>query len=321
MYPGAGHSGEVVIAQIGIPEMLDEDKDFNTYLITEHYAHVSIPFRTDDSHKGAFGKVFNIAGSFEMPGAAYMCAKSSLLVGAGYSTLATPRSVVPVVAGKASEIVYKTLTETEDWGISENALTKALEASAGSGIVLMGPGLGTDDSTVKFVSQFVEQVTGRGDKLLLDGDALNALAMQKDFALPLESVITPHPKELSRLMNVSVEDILKDRLGSAREAACKHNTIVVLKGANTVIAEPDGDVYINITGNSGLATAGSGDVLAGMIAGFVAQDLELRDAAILGVYLHGLAADIAVEELNEYSLTATNLMDYLPDAINKVLEY
>ena len=320
MYPGADHSGEITIVQIGIPEILNEEKDFNTYLITEHYAHISMPLRAKNSHKGSFGKVFNIAGSFEMPGAAYMSAMSSLLVGAGYSTLATPKSAVPMVASKASEIVYTPLKETSQGTASEDALPVALDKSAGSEIILIGPGLSTEESTVRFVKQFVEQIANRGDKILLDGDALNALAMQGDFVLPLNSVITPHPKELSLLMGVSVEKILKDKIKSAKEAAEKFNATVVLKGANTIISEPDGDTYINTTGNSGLATAGSGDALAGMIAGFIAQDVEIRDAAILGVYLHGIAADIAVDNLNEYSLIATRLMEYLPDAINKILD-
>ncbi len=318
LYPGIDHCGEITTASIGIPEILNEEKDFSTYLITGHYAHISLPLRPKNGHKGTFGKVFNISGSFEMTGAAYMCSMSSLLTGAGYSVLAAPKSAIPAVASKASEIVYVALEETPRGIISEKAVSETLDKSAGSNVILIGPGLSTDESAVRFVTEFIRQVTNRGDTVLLDGDALNAISMQENKILPLKSVITPHPKELSRLMGVSVEEILKNKIDSAKEAAQKLNTIVVLKGANTIIAEPDGSVYINITGNSGLATAGSGDVLAGMIAGFIAQGAELRDATILGVYLHGLAADIAVEELNEYSLTAVSLMDYISDAINEL---
>lgn len=320
LYPGTDYCGEITIGYIGIPEFLNEEKELNTYLITEHYAHISLPLRPEDSHKGTFGKVFNIAGSLSMPGAAYMCAMSSLLVGAGYSTLAVPGSVIPCVSPKAPEIVYVPLKETMKGAISEDAVSETLDKSAGSNVILIGPGLGTENSTVNFVSEFIQQVTNRGDTILLDGDALNILSFSESKVLPLNSVITPHPKELSRLMGISVEEILRDKIGVAKKAAKQLNAIVVLKGANTIIAEPNSNTYINVTGNSGLATAGSGDVLSGMIAGFIAQGVELRDAVILGVYLHGLAANLAVEHENEYSLTAVKLMDYIPNAIEKILK-
>lgn len=319
LYPGTDYCGEITVETIGIPEFLNEEKEINTYLITNHYAHITLPLRPEDGNKGTFGKVFNISGSFGMTGAAYMCSVPSLLVGAGCSILASTRPVITSAASKASEVVYVPLEETSQGSISEKALPDALDKSMDSDVIIIGPGLSTDESTVKFAAEFIQQVTNRGDKVLLDGDALNAIALQENKTLPLNSVITPHPKELSRLMGVCVEEILEDRLGSARQAALKWNTIVVLKGANTIIAEPNGNAFINVTGNSGLATAGSGDVLSGMIAGFTAQGVELRDAAILGVYLHGLAANIAVDSLNDYSLTAAMLMEYIPGAINKLI--
>jgi len=320
LYPGTEYCGEINIGLIGIPEFLNEEKDINTYLITDHYAHISLPVRPESGHKGSFGKVFNISGSFDMTGAPYMCAMSSMIVGAGYSILAAPKSVITSVASKTSEIVYAPLQETSLGAVSQEAISEALDKSAGCEVILIGPGLSTDESAVIFVNEFIQQVTNRGDTVLLDGDALNAIALQDNKVFPLKSVITPHPKELSRLMGISVEEILDDKVNSARKAAREFNTIVVLKGANTIIAEPNGNAYINITGNSGLASAGTGDVLSGMIAGFIAQGVELRDAAILGVYLHGHAADLAADELNEYSLTATALMAFIPNAINELLE-
>lgn len=319
-YPGAEHAGEIIIVPIGIPETLTDGNDYNTYLITEHYVNISLPIRHENTHKGTFGKVFNVAGSMGMTGAAYMSALSSLKVGAGYSILATPQSCVPVISSMVAEIVCVALEETEEKAISQNALTKALDKSKDADIYLIGPGIGTEESTVEFVSQFIQQLTDRGEDLIVDADALNCLAIKEDIVLPVNSIITPHAKELSRLMKVSVDEILKDRIKSARDAAMKFNTIVVLKGAKTVIAEPNGNIYINQTGNSGLATAGSGDILAGMIAGFAAQGLKLKDAAIVGVYLHGIASDIAAEELTEYSLTASDLLDYIPAALKEVIE-
>ena len=317
-YPGAEHAGEVIIAPIGIPESLTDGNDYNICLITEHYVRVSLPIRIEDSHKGTFGKVFNVAGSIGMTGAAYMSAIASLKVGAGYSLLATPESAVPVISSMAPEIVCVSLEETENKAISQKALTRALDKSQNIDVCLIGPGLGTEESTVEFVSEFIQQLTDRGENLIVDADALNCLAIKQDVFLPINSVITPHAKELSRLLKVPVEEIQKDRIKYAREAAQKFNTTVVLKGAKTVIAEPCGNVYINRTGNSGLATAGSGDVLAGMIAGFAAQGLNLKDAAIVGVYLHGLTADIAAEELTEYSLTASELLNYIPAALKEI---
>ncbi len=310
LYPGADYCGETDVSAIGIPDYLTDGDEYNNYLVTGHYAHIIMPLRPEDGHKGTFGKVFNIAGSFNMTGAAYLCSMSSLMVGAGYSILAAPDDVISIVASKAAELVYIPLEEKA-----------VLENSAKSDVILIGPGLGTEEATVRFVAQFVQQLTNRGDKVIIDGDGLNCLAMRDNPVLPINSIITPHPKELSRLLNVSVEEILVNKLETAKQAASKLNTIVVLKGANTIIAEPKGNAYINTTGNTGLAKAGSGDVLAGIIAGFAAQGLELKDAAILGVYLHGLAADIAVEELTEYSLTSEKLMGYIPNAINKVLHY
>lgn len=319
-YPGAKYSGETIVSPIGIPEFLTEGADFNSRLITENYIHNTLPIRQESSHKGTFGKVFNVAGSAGMTGAAYLCALSSLKAGAGYSILAAPQSIVPIISSMTPEIVYVSLDETDEKAVSERALDKALEKSRDADIYLIGPGLGTDKSTIEFVSQFIQQLTDRGKSIIADADALNCLALRENnFYLQSNSLITPHPKELSRLMNIPVEEILKDRIKYARIAAEKFNTIVVLKGAHTVIAEPNGNIYINPTGNSGLATAGSGDVLSGMIAGFAAQGLNLKDAAIVGVYLHGLTGDIAAKELTEYSLTAAELLNYIPSAIKQVL--
>jgi len=338
-HPGAEHTGEVIIVPIGIPESLSEDESFNINLITDHHVRISIPLRSEDSHKGTFGKVFTVAGCMGMTGAAYMSAFACLKAGAGYSFLATPESAIPVISSMTPEIVCIPLEETEEKFISEKALAKALDKSHNADVYLIGPGLGTAESTVEFVSQFIRQLTDRGEALIVDADALNCLAARQgclnegednnlkerepingsDCCLSVNSVITPHVMELSRLMKIPVEEISKDRIKSARDAAQKFNTIVVLKGAKTIIAEPDGSIYINSTGNSGLATAGSGDVLAGMIAGFAAQGLNLRDAAIVGVYLHGLAGDIAAEELTEYALTASDLLDYIHLAIKEII--
>ncbi|OGI22032.1 MAG: hypothetical protein A2255_01005 [Candidatus Melainabacteria bacterium RIFOXYA2_FULL_32_9] len=318
LYPGAEHSGEIIINDIGIPPTLLQEPDYNINLITGHYVCANLPLRPNESHKGMFGSVFNIAGSFGMTGAAFLSAYSSLKVGAGYSILATPESLVPIFSAMAPELVYAPLKETANKAISKESVNTALDMSEKSNIFLIGPGIGTDPSTVEFISEFTQKITDRGLSAIFDADALNCLAQMENFALPINSIITPHPKELSCLLKVSINDILDNRINYAREAACRFNTIVVLKGARTIIAEPDGTIHINPTGSSALATAGTGDVLGGMIAGFAAQGLELRDAAILGVYLHGATGDIATKNLTEYCVTASSLLDYIPDAIKIV---
>ncbi|MDD3012846.1 MAG: NAD(P)H-hydrate dehydratase [Candidatus Gastranaerophilales bacterium] len=318
LYPGSDHSGEIIVSDISIPDFLEEEEEHNINLITSHYAGISLPYRPEDSNKGTFGSVFNIAGSGCLIGAAYMSAYSSLVVGAGYSVLATPESLVPIFASMTPEIVYVPLKETQNISISQESISIALDKSQKCNVFLIGPGIGTDPSTIDFIAEFTQELTDRGLTAIFDADALNCFSKMERFALPVNSIITPHPMELSRLLNISVEDIQKDRIKSARQAAEQFNTIVVLKGVKTIIAEPDGSIYINPTGNSGLAKAGTGDVLSGMIAGFAAQSCDLTDAAILGAYFHGLAADLAVKDLTEYSLTATKLIDYIPKAIKEI---
>jgi len=318
LYPGADHAGEIVVSDISIPDFLEDEDEHNINLITSHYTSISLPYRPEDSNKGTFGSVFNVAGSGCLIGAAYMSAYSSLLVGAGYSILAAPESLIPVFASMAPEIVYVPLKETQCKAISKESVSLALDKSQKCNIFLIGPGIGTDPSTIDFVADFTQELTDRGLSAIFDADALNCFTKMNNFTLPVNSIITPHPMELSRLIGISVEDIQKDRIKAAKQAAVKFNTIVVLKGARTIIAEPDGSVYINPTGNSGLAKAGTGDILAGMIAGFAAQGCDLTDAAILGVYLHGLASDLAREDLTEYSLIATKLNEYISKAIKEI---
>lgn len=319
LYPGAEYSGEIVVDNIGIPEYLLDNPELNVNLVTENYVFNVLPPRNQNSHKGTFGSVFNVAGSFGMTGAAYLCAVSSLAVGAGYSTLAAPKSIIPVIASMAPELVFLPLGENNDNFIFHQNISEVLDKSQKCNSFLIGPGIGTHPSTVDFVLSFTKEITDRGLKAVFDADALNCLAISEDFVLPLNSVITPHPLELSRLIRVSPEEILYDRIKAARTASEKFNTIVVLKGARTVIACPDGRVYINPVGNSALAKAGTGDVLSGMIAGFIAQGVDIKNAAILGTYIHGLAGNIAGENLTEYSVFASNLINYIPVAIKNIL--
>ena len=196
LYPGADFSGEVIINTIGIPEHLLEN--YNINLITQEDASVRLPIRSDDSHKGTFGGVFNVAGSFEMTGAAYMSSYSSFAVGAGYSMLAAPSSIIPIISSMAPEIVYVPLKESTEHIISRDSVDYALEKSAKCNSFLIGPGLGTNPSTIDFVFEFTQKLADRGLCSVVDADGLNCLSLCDEFILPLNSVITPHPLELSR---------------------------------------------------------------------------------------------------------------------------
>lgn len=254
-----------------------------------------------------------------MTGAAYFAAYSALKAGAGYSTLATGKSSASTIAAQAPDIVFVPLPETEDGFISEKALDIVLEKSEKSNVYLIGPGLGAAESSIKLVEGFIRKLTDRGLNTIIDADGLNCLSMLENMVLPVNSVITPHAKELSRLLKTTVEEVLEDRIAAATKAAAEFNTIVVLKGARTIIASPDGRIFISPVGSSALAKAGTGDVLSGIIAGLAAQEIELLNAAVLGVYIHGMAGEIASEYLTEHSVTASELINYIPDAI-KVLE-
>ena len=263
-----------------------------------------MPIREQNSNKGTFGKVLNFCGSGNFIGAAYLSTVSSLKVGAGYSALASTKEVITSVSSILPEIVYLSRKE---------GLTQIKNFD----VVLIGCGLGTNRLSQKLMKDVLHKIP-KELPLVIDADGLNILAQ---FQLKSENnfVITPHPKEASRLLDCSLEDVLDDLVGSAKKLTTKYNCVTVLKTHRTVICDKDFKIYINEHGNSALAKAGSGDVLAGMIAGLLAQGMECYEASKLGVYLHSVAGEIASEELTEYSVLASNLIDYIPKAIKTIL--
>ncbi len=319
LYPGADHTGELIIEKISIPEYLITGKKFNINLLTSGSVITLLPQRHTNTHKGSYGSVFSIAGSLNYPGAAYLCTTAALKAGAGYSTLCSVDSVINAVSAMTPEIIYERMAKTEDGSICADSLNKALDKSSKHNVFLIGPGLTTNQSTGEFIKGFINKLVDRGACAIIDADGLNILSCNNDTFLPLNSVITPHPMELARLLKISVQEVLADRIKSAINAALRFNTIVVLKGAKTIISQPNGTVFINPFANSALATAGTGDILAGIIAGFAAQGLSPLDATIGGVYIHGLAGTIAASEVGEHSVTAVAVLDYVSAAIMKVL--
>lgn len=311
-------SGPTVIAPIGSPPEAIVSQ-LGLHLSTpEDFASLLAP-RRRDANKGSYGHVLVIGGSVGKAGAAAMAGFSALRAGAGLSTIATARSVMSIVAGFHPEVMTEALEETEEGTISENALDSGrLDAIAERKSVLaVGPGISRNPETSEFVRRAVEKFA---IPIVLDADALNAFEgnSKKLKGSGKTIIITPHPGEMSRLTGKSVADIQSDRVNIARTFAREHRVIVVLKGHRTLTASPDGTVWVNPTGNPGMATGGTGDVLTGIIAGLLAQHLKDPLAATaLAVYLHGLAGDLASAVFGEQSMVATDLIHYLPTAISR----
>lgn len=264
-----------------------------------------LPLREENSHKGTFGKVLNISGSKYMPGAAYISSMAALKSGCGYVFLATDESVMNCGSWQTSAIVFLHTAQIAEHLKNSQAL-------------LIGCGLGTD---LRAAEIFKRTFDSQADiPTVIDADGLNLLSQYGSTWLPENLILTPHPLEASRLLGgVEVDKILNDTVHWAGEISQKYNSVTVLKQHNTVVTSPDGEVYINNTGNSAMAKAGSGDILAGMIAAFLAQGMESFEAATLAVYTHGLAGDIARDELTAYCVLPSDIINRLPQAFKSLL--
>jgi NAD(P)H-hydrate epimerase len=314
-HPGASLAGEISVIDIGLPDI---DAPDVVNLTTGDFVRGALPPRPENSNKGTFGSVLTIAGSACYFGAAILSSETALRTGAGLSTLAAPKTLVPHLPAK--EVIYKLLPETDEISISSEAVKVLKPEIPKVSAVILGPGLSQNDDTVKFVQQILPVIAESGKGCIVDADGLNSIS-QDTSEFPKSAgnfVLTPHPKELSRLMQKSVEDIQKDRIASVKEAADKFGCAVVLKGSRTVVASEDGTVFINPTGNSGMATAGAGDVLSGIIGGLLAQGMKPFEAAVAGVYIHGVAGDIAAAELGETGIIAGDIAQAVPLAINEI---
>jgi ADP-dependent NAD(P)H-hydrate dehydratase / NAD(P)H-hydrate epimerase len=312
--PADTHSGDLVIADIGIPlPILDDVEGPYIELLTRERMRELVPARAADSHKGDFGRVLVIAGSLGRSGAAHLAATGALRSGAGLVTVATPRSCLPIVAAMGPEYMTEGLEETATGTIDFTALERVLDFKAD--VIAVGPGLGQSPGTAAFVHGLVERA---GVPLILDADALNAFVDDPERLVGrdgVDVVITPHPGEMARLLNLSVEAVQHDRLRHATEFAAAHRVHVVLKGHRTIVAGPDNRAFINLTGNPGMATGGTGDLLTGMIAAWFGQLLDAEGACKLAVYLHGTAGDLAEADEGDVALIAGDLAARLGDAM------
>ena len=317
-HPGAAYAGEVVVKPIGIPAFLADDHGVSTFLLHEETFRQRLGLdpclpRKADTHKGTYGHVLAVAGTRRFSGAGLLCATAALRAGCGLVTWALPETLLPFMIGKRPEIMLAGIADNGqgDWSQTDpgEILRQAQEKEA----AVIGPGLGRFAGDGKWLRRLWEESSC---PLVLDADALNMIADAQDFAdwtnKDVPVIITPHPGEMARLCRLSTAEVQRNRLELARSFAAKHGVTVVLKGARTIVAAPDGDVFINTTGNPGMATGGSGDVLAGVAGGFLAQGLDGKQAACLAVYLHGLAGDRAAERRpSPYSLLAGDIAEEL----------
>ena len=314
--------GPVLVAPIGSPPEAIVSS-LNLEVTTPRDFAALLAPRPRDSNKGMFGHVLVIGGSFGKSGAAGMAGMAALRAGAGLSTVATPARVLSSVASFAAELMTEPLAETAAGSIALAAAESGrfLDLTKPMTVVAIGPGIGRDPETVQFVQEAVRQTKV---PLVLDADGLNAFEGQTNLLdgrrRPL--VLTPHPGEMARLAGISIKAVQSDRLNVARSFARDHHLVLVLKGDRTIIAFPDGSAWVNPTGNPGMATGGTGDILTGMTAGVIAQmPNDYARAAIAAVYLHGLAGDVAAERMGEHSLVATDLLNGLPEAFRRASQW
>ncbi|CAN5389256.1 NAD(P)H-hydrate dehydratase [soil metagenome] len=312
--PADTYGGDLVIADIGIPHPIVDDIDGpHIELLTRDDMRAIVPARAAESHKGDFGRVLIVAGSLGKTGAAYLAATGAQRSGAGLVTIATPRSCLPILAAMAPEYMTEPLDETASGTVDYAALERVLEMKAD--VIAVGPGLGQDPSTAAFVQGLVERA---GVPLVLDADALNAFVEEPDRLMGrdgVDMIITPHPGEMARLANTTIEEVQQARLQHASDFAAAHRVHVVLKGHRTIVAGPDNRTFINLTGNAGMATGGTGDLLTGMIAAWLAQLLDPEAACKLAVYLHGSAGDLAEADEGDASLIAGDIAGRIGDAL------
>ena len=312
--PAEAQCGEVVIADIGIPGEVIESLDGpRIELLTRDQIRPLVQPRAPESHKGDFGRVLVVAGSVGKTGAAVLAASGALRSGAGLVTVATPRSCLPIVAAHGVEYMTEGLDETVSGTVDFSAVEAVLGLAAD--VMAVGPGLGRGEG----VATFVRELLDKSDvPLVLDADALNAFADEPAALVGRDGrdiILTPHPGEMARLVGCTVEDLQANRLGIAGDFARVHKVYVVLKGYRTLIATPEGSIFVNPTGCPGMATGGTGDVLAGMLAAWLAQLLDAEAACRLAVYLHGSAGELADADTGEVSMTAGDLVDHIGDAV------
>jgi len=317
--PGREYAGEIRVADISIPSHVKHESGVNCFEVTDEYIKAVLPKRRRDTYKSKCGQIFVLAGSAGMTGAATLSSEATLRVGAGLTILGIPRSLNAILEEKLTEVITVPLPETAAQSLSYDGHSDITERLEWAHVLAVGPGLTTHEDSVKLMNWLIDKFEG---PMIIDADGLNCLGQnpKKISQASGELVLTPHPGELARIIGKSAKEIVKEPIEVARASAQRLKCILVLKGAPTVVADPDGRVFINSTGNPGMATGGMGDVLTGVIAGLIGQGMSPLDGAIAGVYLHGLAGDLAAAEMGYAGLIAGDVLHHLPKAL-KSFEY
>ncbi len=319
LYPAKHYTGELYVADIGFPEQVIENVNAGGTLVDDEILRRFIPWRAPNLHKGAFGRILIVAGSTGMTGAAAMAATSALRAGAGLVYLAIPEHLNSILETKCTETITIPVPQTDNGSISLKAYDIIMEQASGVDVMAIGPGLSQRPETQELVKKIVKNAN---IPLLIDADGINALAGHTTILKKRKrpTIITPHPGEMARLINHSAGEIDKNRIIISQKYASEWGVILVLKGAPTVISDQEGKFFLNPLVNSGLATAGSGDVLTGLIIGFLAQKTTPLAAAVSGVYIHSLVGEVLKEKMGEHSIIAGDLIDAIPQAITKALK-
>jgi ADP-dependent NAD(P)H-hydrate dehydratase / NAD(P)H-hydrate epimerase len=318
LYPAAEHVGRLVVVDIGFPTPVREHAAVRCHVLAAQAIAAQLQNRSADTHKGTYGHVLIVAGSPGKTGAGALASLAALRTGAGLVSFALPHGLNAAMEAKLTEVMTIPLPESEPGVLGGEAAKRLMEWLEGKSALILGPGLGMHSETMRCVHEVLRQVR---IPTVLDADGLNALAADPDSIGDIQTplVLTPHPGELARLRRTTTAAIQADRLAAAQETARAYKAVVVLKGAHTVIAEPEGTLYINLTGNPGMATAGSGDVLSGMIGALLGQGYTPSMAARIAVCTHGLAGDLAAMALGERSLLAGDLVETLPRAFQELM--
>jgi len=313
LFPGASYAGNVTVVNIGISSYLLKNKKLKTNMVTKEIVKSLLPSRAAYTHKGSFGKVLILAGSIGMTGAAYLASEAAMRSGTGIVVLGIPRSLNPIMEVKLTEVMTLPLAETKKQSLGEKAEKTVSKLMKDFSVLGIGPGISRQLETQRLVRKIIEK---SDIPMVVDADAIYALreniTILKKVKAPL--VITPHPGEMAKLINKGIDYILDNQLDITREIAQEFGIVVVLKGARTIVANKEGEAYINVGDNSGMATGGSGDVLTGIICSLIAQGADNFSAAIAGVYIHSLAGNLARDIKGERSMIAGDILSQVPQA-------
>lgn len=319
LYPGREYSGRLHIVPISLPNDSGKDTGVCTFTLDEAEASAMLKRRPPNSHKGTFGRVGILAGSTGLTGAAYLTSVAAQRSGAGLVTLGVPQSIQPIMAAKLTEVMTYALPDDGTGYFGQMAGFEAVEFLKDKDVLALGPGMGTNKNVFEFIRYILDRID---ISIVIDADGLNNIAGEgdilRDYGHPI--VLTPHPGEMARLAGKSIEYVVRHPIECAKDLSQNTGAIVLLKGATSIVANCDGEVYINQTGNSGMATGGSGDVLTGIIASFIAQGYDAFTATVLGCFIHGKAGDMAAEDRGEVGLTAHDILDAAPYALKELYD-